>query len=177
MRDAVTAVPISRPVVVGNSCVGTPIGAGGNLPTSVTCLFRTCQKNHCVPLSAVHTRHRYFAQLDEDKEVMVELAHDGTALTDGCHVYLQAATLYTTFSGERLIRVINLALPVTAKLANVFRYACIDTQLSWMHKKAAQQLQGGERTLAEVRKHMLEATVDVLYLYRKNCATGSSPGP
>ncbi len=41
------------------------------------------------------------------------------------HRYLQSATLYTNVRGERLIRVHNLKLPATDKLATCFRYCVV----------------------------------------------------
>lgn len=47
----------------------------------------------------------------------------------------QCALLYTTITGERRIRVINLSLPCTSMLSNLFRSADLDSQFACMLKQ------------------------------------------
>ena len=48
---------------------------------------------------------------------------------------IQCALLYTTITGERRIRVINLSLPCTSMLSNLFRSADLDSQFACMLKQ------------------------------------------
>jgi protein transport protein SEC24 len=67
----------------------------------------------CLPFS-----HIFLA----DKAFAVRFEHELT-LPDKSFIFIQAAMLYTTFNGERRIRVHTLRALVTTSLANVFRHA------------------------------------------------------
>lgn len=50
-------------------------------------------------------------------------------------VYIQAALLYTHRSGQRRLRVINLALNVAHQLADVYRSMELDTTINFLTKQ------------------------------------------
>ena len=77
-----------------------------------------------------------FAQLSSDAAFSVELEHTRT-LSSRSYAYLQCATLYTSVSGERRIRVINLALNVVELAGSVFQYADLDTVIAHFAKEGA----------------------------------------
>jgi protein transport protein SEC24 len=49
--------------------------------------------------------------------------------------YVQVAVLYTTAGGERRVRVLNLSLPATNHIGNVFRFADFDTSVVMLLKE------------------------------------------
>ena len=61
-----------------------------------------------------------FGTLDSDKAVAAYLIHEGT-LDERIPASFQAAILHTSASGERRVRCINLQVPVTSLIGNVFR--------------------------------------------------------
>ena len=53
--------------------------------------------------------------------------------------YVQVAVLYTSAGGERRVRVLNLNLPVTNHIGNVFRFADFDTSVVRLLKEGGWQ--------------------------------------
>ena len=72
-----------------------------------------------------------FGTMDADKSVAVVFEHSHT-LDERRYAFIQSATLYTTVSGERRVRVCNVALQVVTLAGNVFRYADMDTVVAYM---------------------------------------------
>jgi hypothetical protein len=54
--------------------------------------------------------------VDPDMAFVAEFVHDGERIKDGDKAYFQLALLYTSPEGHRLVRVHNLALPVTTQV-------------------------------------------------------------
>lgn len=77
--------------------------------------------------------------LDADKGITTRLEHTGTLDTRE-YAHIQAAVLYTTVSGQRRVRVCNLAIPVVELAGNVFRFADMDATIAYMFR------QGGSST-------------------------------
>lgn len=73
------------------------------------------------------------AAVDADKAVAIEIKHDDK-LTAEDGVYVQAALLYTHRSGQRRLRVLNLALNVAHQLADVYRSTELDTLINFLTK-------------------------------------------
>ncbi|GAB4858715.1 Protein transport protein Sec24C [Ancistrocladus abbreviatus] len=111
--------------------------------------------------------------IDCDKTIMVTLKHDDK-LQDGSECAFQCALLYTTVYGQRRIRVTNLSLPCTSTLSNLFRSADLDTQFACFLKQAAGEIP--TTPLLQVREQVTNHCVNILYSYRKFCATVSSSG-
>uniref|UniRef100_A0A1J3JSF0 Protein transport protein Sec24-like CEF n=3 Tax=Noccaea caerulescens TaxID=107243 RepID=A0A1J3JSF0_NOCCA len=111
--------------------------------------------------------------IDCDKAVMVTLKHDDK-LQDGAECGFQCALLYTTILGDRRIRVINLSLPCTNMLSNLFRSADLDTQFACMLKQVANEIPS--KALSLVKEQAVNNCVSTLYSYRKFCATVTSSG-
>lgn len=90
---------------------------------------------------------------------------------------IQIATLYTSVSGERRVRIHNTALSVCQQVADVFRNACCDTLMNFLLRQSVAQLRLGEKTVQQVKDTLITKSVAVLSAYRKHCATpGSSLG-
>lgn len=115
-----------------------------------------------------------FAAIDADKELAVELEHDGSKLTEGKCVYLQLAVLYTRRDGRRLIRVHNLSLKLCDHLPTIFRHASVGAVVSLLVKRAAKDAM--TKPLKDVRAEISKHVVEVLYKYRANVAVKSSSG-
>eukprot|EP00271_Cylindrocystis_brebissonii_P012807 TRINITY_DN3230_c0_g1_i1.p1 TRINITY_DN3230_c0_g1~~TRINITY_DN3230_c0_g1_i1.p1 ORF type:complete len:1229 (+),score=266.22 TRINITY_DN3230_c0_g1_i1:375-4061(+) len=115
----------------------------------------------------------YLPSLDCDKTIMVSFHHD-EKLPDNSEACFQSALLYTTTSGERRVRVQTLALPTSTILANLFRAADLDAQFTYFLKKAA--IEASLQPLLTVRDAAVQQCVNILFTYRKYCASASSSG-
>ncbi|KAG7661982.1 SEC24 [[Candida] subhashii] len=89
-------------------------------------------------------------------------------------VYFQAAVLHSTAFGERRIRVMNLAIPTSSKLTDV--YASAD-QLAitnfFTHKAIEKAL---ATSLPEAREYLIARVVDILNVYKKELVAGNVSG-
>uniref|UniRef100_A0A7N0TRM7 Uncharacterized protein n=1 Tax=Kalanchoe fedtschenkoi TaxID=63787 RepID=A0A7N0TRM7_KALFE len=113
------------------------------------------------------------AAIDCDKTIMVTLKHDDK-LQDGSECSFQSALLYTTVYGQRRIRVNTLSLPCTSLLSNLFRAADLDTQFACFLKQAGNDIP--INPLVHVKEQVINLCINILYSYRKYCATVSSSG-
>jgi protein transport protein SEC24 len=111
--------------------------------------------------------------IDSDKTLMVTFKHDDK-FQEGAECGFQCAVLYTTVHGQRRIRVINLSLPCTTVLGNLFRSADLDSQFSCFLKQAANGIPTAP--LAQVREQIVSHCINILGSYRKFCASISSSG-
>lgn len=111
--------------------------------------------------------------IDCDKTIMVTFKHDDK-FQEGSECAFQCALLYTTVYGQRRIRVHTLSLPCTTVLNNLFRAADLDTQFAISLKQAAIQIPTSP--LVQVREQITNFCINILYSYRKFCATISSSG-
>lgn len=111
--------------------------------------------------------------IDCDKTIMVSFKHDDK-FQDGSECGFQCALLYTTMYGQRRIRITTLSLSCTTVLSNVFRGADLDTQFTYFLKQAAQDVP--TNPAVQVRERMTNLCVNILFAYRKFCATASSSG-
>lgn len=75
-----------------------------------------------------------FGTLDESKAFTATVKHEGHRLDDRQSAYVQVATLYTSSSGERRVRVLNASFPVSGLIGNVFRFADFDATVVMMFK-------------------------------------------
>ncbi|KAM0748281.1 hypothetical protein T439DRAFT_291785 [Meredithblackwellia eburnea MCA 4105] len=113
-----------------------------------------------------------FGTLDADKAVAAKIKHEGK-LDEKVDAHFQCAVLYTSASGQRRVRVHNLAVPVTSLLANVFRFADMDTTIAYITKESITQT--ASKTLRQVRDQLTDSCVKALLAYRKHCASSTSP--
>jgi protein transport protein SEC24 len=73
------------------------------------------------------------AGLDSQKTFGVCLKHEGK-LEEKAESAIQVALLYTSSEGDRRIRVLNISVPNTSSLGNLFRYAEMDTTMNYLAK-------------------------------------------
>merc|ERR1711936_793754 len=92
-----------------------------------------------------NTTDMELASLNSDMALACEIKHDDK-LTDEDGVYIQAALLYTSVSGQRRLRICNLALNTCDNMGELYRNCDLDTVATF------------------------------LACYRKNCASPSSAG-
>ncbi|KAK4717325.1 hypothetical protein R3W88_015663 [Solanum pinnatisectum] len=111
--------------------------------------------------------------IDCDKTIMVTLKHDDK-LQDGSECSFQCALLYTTIDGQRRIRISTFSLPCTTMLSDLFRSADLDIQFACILKQAASEVPTAP--LPQIREHVTNHCINILYSYHKFCATVSSSG-
>lgn len=129
-----------------------------------------------------------FGVLDADKGITAGLEHTGT-LDSREYAYIQAAVLYTTVSGQRRVRVCNLAVPVVELAGNVFRFADMDATIAFMFRQGgalphrAQSLTNTDirqaissmarKRLPTIREDLTEQCSSVLLGYRTKCVSAT----
>uniref|UniRef100_A0ACD5YJU3 Uncharacterized protein n=1 Tax=Avena sativa TaxID=4498 RepID=A0ACD5YJU3_AVESA len=112
-------------------------------------------------------------QIDSDKTIVVTFKHDDK-FQENSECAFQCALLYTTVYGQRRIRVINISLPCTSMLSNLFRYADLETQFTYIVKQAANGI--ASTPPSQVRDQVTSTCINILQSYRKYCASVSSSG-
>ncbi|VVC87574.1 unnamed protein product [Leptidea sinapis] len=113
------------------------------------------------------------AAVDADKAIGVEIKHDDK-LTSEDGVYIQVALLYTHRSGQRRLRVLNLALAVAHQLADVYRSAELDVLVNFLTKQAVWASR--ETPPRAIRDGLTGRCARSLAAYRRHCASPSSVG-
>lgn len=92
-------------------------------------------------------------------------------------VYFQAAVLHSTCFGERRIRVMNLAIPTSSKLDDIYASADQLAITNYFTHRAIEK--GLSSSLAAGREFLTKSVVEILNVYRKDLVpgnvTGSSP--
>ncbi|KAG6510198.1 hypothetical protein ZIOFF_028207 [Zingiber officinale] len=114
--------------------------------------------------------------IDCDKTIMVTFKYDDK-FQENSECAFQCALLYTTVYGQRRIKVINLSLPCTSMLSNLFRTADLDTQFACILKQGLFHLKTGKYlNFLQFREQIINLCINILHAYRKFCATVSSSG-
>ncbi|KAJ3240025.1 COPII coat Sec23p-Sfb3p heterodimer component [Chytriomyces hyalinus] len=113
------------------------------------------------------------AGIDSQKAIGIAFKHDRKLDENGLSAF-QVALLYTNFAGERRIRVLNLSVPNTGTMGNVFRCAEMDTTINYLAK--ASVAQAAASSLKAVRDQLTDRCVKILAAYRKHSASNTSPG-
>uniref|UniRef100_A0A673XIA9 SEC24 homolog C, COPII coat complex component n=1 Tax=Salmo trutta TaxID=8032 RepID=A0A673XIA9_SALTR len=113
------------------------------------------------------------AGLDCDKTVAVEFRHDDK-LSEDTGALMQCAVLYTSCSGQRRLRVHNMAVNCCSQLADLYRNCETDTIINFFSKYAYRSLLN--TPTKTVRDTLVNQCAQILACYRKNCASPSSAG-
>ncbi|KAG7462609.1 hypothetical protein MATL_G00186610 [Megalops atlanticus] len=113
------------------------------------------------------------AGLDCDKTVTVEFRHDDK-LSEEAGALMQCAVLYTSCSGQRRLRIHNLAINCCTQLADLYRNCETDTLINFFAKSAYRSVLS--HPTKTVRESLVNQCAQILACYRKNCASPSSAG-
>uniref|UniRef100_A0A6P4EQB4 Protein transport protein Sec24C n=1 Tax=Drosophila rhopaloa TaxID=1041015 RepID=A0A6P4EQB4_DRORH len=113
------------------------------------------------------------ASIDATKSVSIEIKHDDKLAPEE-NVYLQVALLYTSCSGQRRLRVLNLALRVTTTIADVFKSCDLDAMMLFFAKQACFKLM--EHSPKQVKDNLIHRSAQILACYRKHCTSPTSAG-
>ncbi|KAH1004221.1 hypothetical protein HUJ04_004007 [Dendroctonus ponderosae] len=120
-----------------------------------------------------NTTDMELAALDCDKGIAIEIKHDDK-LSEEEGVYIQAALLYTSCSGQRRLRIMNLSLKTCAQMADLYRSCDLDTIINFFAKQATYKL--SENNPKAVKDALVNRSAQILATYRKNCASPTSAG-
>ena len=112
-----------------------------------------------------------FPAINSDSTIFAKLVHD-ERLREGSQAYFQFATLYSTISGQRRVRVHSMGLPVTRSLGSVFRGADLEVYMGYLARQAAAGL--ASKSITQLRDVINKAATGTLVAYRKHCASSSS---
>ncbi|XP_056285583.1 protein transport protein Sec24C isoform X3 [Pseudoliparis swirei] len=113
------------------------------------------------------------AGLDCDKAITVEFKHDDK-LSEETGALMQCAVLYTSCSGQRRLRIHNMAVNCCSQLADLYRNCETDTIINFFSKYAFRGLLNNPTKA--VRDTLINQCAQILSCYRKNCASPSSAG-
>eukprot|EP01135_Chromosphaera_perkinsii_P009393 Nk52_evm69s1737 gene=Nk52_evmTU69s1737 len=113
------------------------------------------------------------AGIDSDKTFAIRLRHDDK-LDAQSNASFQCALLYTSWNGERRIRVHSYSVKTCTQLSDVFRNAEMDSLLNFLSKSAVED--AFKQNMKSVRDHLIEQCVDILTVYRRHIASQSSAG-
>merc|ERR1719220_1496569 len=120
-----------------------------------------------------NTTDTELASLNSDSAIACEVKYDDK-LTEEDGVYIQAALLFTSVSGQRRLRVINLALNCGSSMADMYRNCELDTIVNFTAKQSIARLM--ENNPKTVKEALVNNCAQILACYRKNCASPSSAG-
>ncbi|KAJ8317884.1 hypothetical protein KUTeg_002975 [Tegillarca granosa] len=111
--------------------------------------------------------------MDRDQAINVEIKHDDK-LNEADGAYIQVAVLFTSVSGQRRLRIHNMALNCCTQMADLFRNCELDALINYLSKQAIKtSLNTNPR---QVRENIINECAQILACYRKNCASPSSAG-
>lgn len=111
--------------------------------------------------------------IDADKAIGVTFSYDGK-LDTKLDAHFQAALLYTSATGQRRVRCINVVAGVNEGAAETMRTVDQDAVVNIIAKEASQKI--SERSLKDIRANITEKTIDILAGYRKNFSGSHPPG-
>eukprot|EP00096_Caligus_rogercresseyi_P003027 TRINITY_DN1552_c0_g1_i1.p1 TRINITY_DN1552_c0_g1~~TRINITY_DN1552_c0_g1_i1.p1 ORF type:complete len:983 (+),score=312.63 TRINITY_DN1552_c0_g1_i1:295-2949(+) len=113
------------------------------------------------------------ASINSDMSVACEIKHDDK-LTDEDGVYIQVALLFTSCSGQRRLRIMNLSLNTGTNLADMYRSCDLDTIINFTGKQSISRIM--ESNPKTVKEALINNCAQILACYRRNCASQSSIG-
>lgn len=135
------------------------------------------------------------ASIDSNKAIAIEIKHDDKLAPEE-NVYVQVAVLYTSLSGQRRLRLLNLALKTCTQMADLFRSCDLDTIVLFLAKQVrvlsyyfpSFQCKNVYSYISQMMSKLLESSpkavkvdlearcAQILACYRKNCASPTSAG-
>ena len=111
--------------------------------------------------------------IDADKAIGVVFSYDGK-LDAKLDAHFQAALLYTSATGQRRVRCINVVAAVNEGATDTMRTVDQDAVVNIIAKEASSKL--SEKSLKDIRAGITERTIDILAGYRKNFSGSHPPG-
>jgi protein transport protein SEC24 len=114
-----------------------------------------------------------FAGIDSSKAFAVTLKYD-SKLDEKVESAFQCAMLYTAATGERRIRVSTLSIPSSTVMANIFRFADMDTTVNYLSKTGVSMT--ATYPLRTIRDEFSVKCTKILAAYRKHCGSSTAPG-
>lgn len=111
--------------------------------------------------------------IDADKAIGVLFSYDGK-LDSKLDAHFQAALLYTSASGQRRVRCINVVAGVNDGATETMRTVDQDAVVNIIAKEASAKVP--EKSLKDIRAGITEKTIDILAGYRKNFSGSHPPG-
>ncbi|KAK4930280.1 COPII coat Sec23p-Sfb3p heterodimer component, partial [Elasticomyces elasticus] len=111
--------------------------------------------------------------IDSDRAIAVSFSHDGK-LDSKLDAHFQAALLYTSSTGQRRVRCINVVAGVNDGATDTMRTVDQDAVVAMIAKESAAKV--SERSLKDIRANLTERTIDILSGYRKNFSGSHPPG-
>ncbi|KAK0749874.1 hypothetical protein B0T18DRAFT_407745 [Schizothecium vesticola] len=147
--------------------------------------YQALMKVRCsngLQISAYHgnfVQHTFGADLeigvlDTDKAIGVTFSYDAK-LDPKLDAHFQAALLYTTASGQRRVRCINVIAGVSDNPKECLKFIDQDAVCAILAKEASTKLATTSATLKDIRLGLTEKTIDVLAGYRKNFLSQAHP--
>ena len=112
------------------------------------------------------------ATIDESKAFITEIKHDDS-LKDPASL-IQTAVLYTSMTGQRRLRILNMCLPVTADYNQVYRLADPEALTTFMLKQAVQL--NRDKGSSEMKESLSSRGAQFLATYREKCSEGAPLG-
>ncbi|XP_050536806.1 protein transport protein Sec24D isoform X2 [Daktulosphaira vitifoliae] len=113
------------------------------------------------------------AAIDCDKAIAIEVKHDDK-LEEQDGVLIQTAMLYTSCSGQRRVRILNVALRSSGQMGELYRSCDLDTIMNFFGKQVMYKIL--ESSGRQVKDAIINKTAQILATYRKHCASPSSAG-
>ena len=114
-----------------------------------------------------------FAGVSRESSIAVELKHEDK-LSENSKIFIQAALLYTSLSGQRRIRLHNLSLSVCTQYSQMFASCELDTLINYISKVACRSVIVS--TPKSIRENLITQVANILAAYRKNCTNAPSKG-
>ncbi|KAL1967560.1 hypothetical protein VTN77DRAFT_3075 [Rasamsonia byssochlamydoides] len=111
--------------------------------------------------------------IDADKAIGVLFSYDGK-LDTKLDAHFQAALLYTTASGQRRVRCINIVAAVNDGGLETMKFIDQDAVVAIIAKEAASK--AADKPLKDIRASITEKTIDIFSGYRKNFSGSHPPG-
>jgi len=111
--------------------------------------------------------------IDADKTLAVHLKLESD-LTADRPAAVQCALLYTATDGTRRIRVHTVSVLVSNNINTLFRAADLDALVNFQAKRSI--IDPGTLSMEAARNQLIQTCVQILYVYRKFCATNPAPG-
>ncbi|CAN6620335.1 SED5-binding protein 3 [Trichomonascus vanleenenianus] len=87
--------------------------------------------------------------------------------------HFQAALLYTSATGQRRVRVINILASVTEQYRNVMKFVDVEACMAICTRDALDKL--GFVPIKEIKAGLIDKTVDIFAAYRKHNGVGMPP--